>query len=424
MLSSTLISNVTVGAARLSLVRMILVLLIVTLPLPSALFSQTSALPPDLAQTMQDATAALREGRLDDAVAGLQAVVKASPTFAEAHFNLGLVYQQQGKYEDAIASFQKALKIKPRLHGANLFLGISELRLNHFDQAVAALQKETTAYPKEAPAWMWLGVVWLAEEKPEKAIEALDAAYKLDPANTDVLYHRGRAHLQVSKDSYLQMFKLDPKSWRVHQVLAQTDAESEHHEEAVAEYLEAIKLAPQQPGLHEELGTEYRILVKLPEAEAAFRQELEIDPNNVLARYKLGVMMVEKGEAKDGKQLIEDALKDKPGLRNSDYNLGRAEMQLGNDEKAVDDFKRALKGDSEAEIIRQSWYQLGTVLRRMRRTAEAQQAFAMYQRLKDEEEADLQTRKRKRALQQEQLNGEPVAQPAQPQPDADKPQPQ
>jgi tetratricopeptide (TPR) repeat protein len=161
--------------------------------------------------------------------------------------------------------------------------------------------------------------------------------------------------------------------------------------------------------------------VRLSEAEAAFRQELEIDPNNVLARYKLGVMMVEKGEAKGGKQLIEDALKDKPGLRNSDYNLGRAEMQLGNDEAAVEDFKHALKGDSEAEIIRQSWYQLGTVLRRMHRTADAQQAFAMYQRLKDEEEADLQARKRKRALQQEQLNGQ---QSAQPQPEVEKPQPQ
>ena len=409
------------GTSIPSVARIVWLALALMLPLGRPVGSQTAPLPPQVAQTMQDATSALREGRLDDAAAGFQTVVKASPTFAEAHFNLGLVYQQQGKYEEAIASFQKALKVKPRLRGANLFLGISELRQNHFDLAVAALQKETAAYPKEAPAWMWLGVVWLAEEKPEKAIDALDTAYQLDPENTDVLYHRGRAHLLVSKDSYLEMFKRDPKSWRVHQVLAQTDSESEHHEEAVAEYLEAIKLAPQQPGLHEELGTQYRILVKLPEAEAAFRQELEIDPNNVLARYKLGVMMVEKGEAKQGRELIEDALKDKPGLRNSDYNLGRAEMQLGNDEKAGEDFKRALEGDSEQEIIRQSWYQLGTVLRRMHRTAEAQQAFAMYQRLKDEEEADLQARKRRRALQQEQLNGE-QATPQAP-PEADKPQP-
>jgi tetratricopeptide (TPR) repeat protein len=348
----------------------------------------------------------MRTGQLDAAAAGFASAIKQNPRFAEAYFNLGLVQTSQGLNEEAVGSFQKALALKPQLHGANLFLGIAEYRQNRLDKAAVALQKETSTYPKEAGAWMWLGVVRLAQEQPEEAVEALDKAAKLDPKNVDILYHRGRAHLLVSKDSYTEMFRLDPKSWRVHQVLAQTDAESEHHEEAVAEYLEAITLAPMQPGLHEELGSEYRILVKLPEAEAAFRRELEIDPNNVLAQYKLGVMAVEKGDAAEGKKLIEGALKEKPGLLNADYNLGRAEMLLGNDTAAAEDFQRATQSNSEPEIIRQSWYQLGTVLRRMHHTEEAQQAFATFQKLKDAEEEDLQRRKRKRAMQQEQQQGQ------------------
>lgn len=332
----------------------------------------------------------MREGRLEDAANGFQSVVKASPNFAEAHFNLGLVYQQQARYKDATESFSRALKLKPRLHGANLFLGLCEYRLNQYAAAATALEKEVAAYPKEAPPLMWLGVVRLAQERPEEAAEALDKAAKLDPGNSDILYHRGKAHLLVSKDSYTKMFELDPKSWRVHEVLAQTDAESEHHDEAVTEFLAAIKLAPNQPGLHEELGSEYRMLAKIPEAENAFKQELEIDPNNVLARYKLGVIEVEKNDAGTGKQLIEEALKVKPGLLNSDYNLGRAEMELGNNQAAADLFKKAIVGNSEPEIVRQAWYQLGTALRRMNRTQEAQQAFAEFQKLKDEEAEDLQ----------------------------------
>lgn len=386
------------------------IVLLILLGFGAAAVSVRAARPQGAAATDDDfrqAIAAMREGRLDDAAAGFQAVLKANPSFAEAHFNLGLVYQQQGKYDQAIASFQRALALKPHLRGANLFLGLSEYRSNHLEQAAAALEKETSLYPKDAQAWMWLGVVRLAQERPQDAVQALDKAVKLDPNNTDILYHRGRAHLLVSKESYLKMFQLDPKSWRVHQVLAQTDAESEHHEEAVAEYLEAIKLAPAQPGLHEELGSEYRMLLKIPEAEAAFRQELQLDPNNVMARYKLGVIAVEKGDAATGKELIEGALKDRPGLRNAAYNLGRAEMQLGNDQAASELFKKAITGNSEFEIIRQSWYQLGTTLRRMHRNQEAQQAFAMYQKLKDEEEADLQQRKIKRAEQQEQLQTPP-----------------
>jgi len=223
-------------------------------------------------ERFRQATQAMREARLDEAAEGFAWVIAASPAFAEAHFNLGLVREAQGKNEEAIAGFQKALALKPRLHGAHLFLGVAEYRLNHFDKAIAALRNETTDYPSDANAWMWLGVAELAKEQPEDAAEALDKAAKLAPDNVDILYHRGRAHLLVSKESYARMLKADPKSWRVHQVLAQADAEAGRHEEAIAEYLASIELAPNQPGLHEGLGTEYRMLGKMDEADAALER--------------------------------------------------------------------------------------------------------------------------------------------------------
>ncbi|MBZ5682120.1 MAG: tetratricopeptide repeat protein [Acidobacteriia bacterium] len=330
------------------------------------------------------ATQAMREGKLDDAAACFVAIVKQQPAFAEAHFNLGLVYEEQGKYDQAILSFQKAVSIKPRLHGANLFLGIAEFRLNLLDPAAASVEKETVNYPKDAAAWMWLGVVLLAQERVEDAAEALDKAARLKPDDQDILYHRGRAHLLVSKNSYARMFKVDSKSWLVHRVLAQSDAEAERHVDAIAEYEAAIKLAPTQPGLHEELGSEYRNVNKIPEAEAAFRRELEIDPNNVLAMYKLGAIAVEKGDGAKGKELIEAAQREKTDLVHLDYNLGRAEMLLGNDAAAASHFERTVKTDPDPEVIEQAWYQLGTAYRRLHRMDEARNAMATYQQLKEE----------------------------------------
>src|SRR5579864_1489469 len=73
----------------------------------------------------QQAAEAMRAGDFDAAAAGFAAVVRVSPTFAEAHFNLGLVNEERGRYDDAIKNFEKALVLKPHLHGANLFLGIT-----------------------------------------------------------------------------------------------------------------------------------------------------------------------------------------------------------------------------------------------------------------------------------------------------------
>ncbi|HKV61886.1 MAG TPA: tetratricopeptide repeat protein [Candidatus Acidoferrum sp.] len=359
---------------------------------------------------------AMREGHLDEATEGFAAIVRETPSFAEAHLNLGLVLQEQNRFDEAIGSFQKALILKPKLRGANLFLGVAQFRLNQLDKAVIAIQKETAAYPKDPAAWMWLGVVRLAQEKPEEAAEALDKAVKLAPNDLDILYHRGRAHLLVSNNSYGRMFKVDPQSWRVHQVIAQADAEADRHMDAVAEYQAAIKLAPAQPGLHEELGSEYRNMGKTQEAEDAYLRELQIDPNNVLAKYKLGTLNVEKGDAAKGKGLIEAALKEKPGLLHSDYNLGRAEMLLGNDTVAAQLLERATSAPgSDPEVIQQAWYQLGIVYRRLHRMEDAQKAMATFQKLKDEEAESSQKALKRYESQQNRNPPQPPPPPQSPQ---------
>jgi tetratricopeptide (TPR) repeat protein len=397
------------------ILRMVPAILFLLVPLEIA-HSQNAQTSTAITERFQRATQAMRTGNLDQAGDDFASIVKDAPQFAEAYLNLGLVREEQSRHGDAIASFQRALELKPRLRGANLFLGVAEFRSNRLVAALAALRKETAAYPKDANAWMWLGVVELEKGNGEAAAEALDKAAKLSPDNVDILYHRGRAHLFVSNDSYAKMFKADPKSWRVPQLLAEANAGADRHMDAIAEYEEAIKLAPNEPRLHEELGTEYRLAGKMQEAEQAYLKELEIDPENVTAQYKLGVIAIETGDPARGKTLIEGALRVKPDLQHADYNLGRAEMLLANDAAAAQYFGRATAAaGSDPEIVEQSWYQLGIVYRRLHRMEEAQKAMATFQKLKDEEAESSQ-----KALKRYQLRQNPN--PSQPPPPQGNPQ--
>ncbi len=371
--------------------------------------SQTAQTSSAITERFQRATEAMRTGNLDQAGDGFASIVKDAPQFAEAYLNLGLVREEQGRHADAIVSLRKALELKPRLRAASLFLGIAEFRSNRLDDAIASLRKETAGYPKDANAWMWLGVVELENGDGEAAADALDKAAKLAPDNVDILYHRGRAHLFVSNESYARMFKADPKSWRIPELLAEANASADRHIDAIAEYAAAIKLAPNEPRLHEQLGTEYRLTGKMEEAQQAYLKELEIDPQNMTAQYKLGVLVLEMGDPARGKSLIEGALRVRPDLQNSDYNLGRAEMQLGNDEAAAAHFERATSaGGSDPDVVEQSWYQLGIVYRHLHRMEEAQKAMATFQKLKDQEaESSQQALKRYQAQQQNSNSAQP-----------------
>jgi tetratricopeptide (TPR) repeat protein len=374
---------------------------------------QQSPISPAITQRFQSAAEAMRAGDLNQAGDGFASIVKDAPQFAEAYLNLGLVREEQGRHAAAIVSFQKALQLKPHLRGANLFLGVAEFRSNQLDAALVALRKETSAYPKDANAWMWLGVVELEKGQGHHATEALDKAAELSPKNVDILYHRGRAHLFVSNESYARMFQADPKSWRVRQLLAEANASAERHVDAIAEYEGAIKLAPNEPRLHEDLGTQYRLAGKLPEAEQAYLKELEIDPENITAQYKLGVIAIERGDPARGKSLIEGALRVKPDLQHSEYNLGRADMLLGNDAAAAMHFEGATAAaGSEPEVVEQSWYQLGIVYRRLHRMEDAQKAMASFQKLKDADAESSQMSLKR--YQAQQTTNSPPANPEKP----------
>jgi tetratricopeptide (TPR) repeat protein len=137
------------------------------------------------------------------------------------------------------------------------------------------------------------------------------------------------------------------------------------------------------------------------EATVAFQRELVIDPYNVLAKYKMGVLALERGDGAQAKEFIEAALREKPDLHHVDYILGRAEMQLGNASVAMDFLKRATAIETDPEFLQQAWYQLGIVYRRLHRLPEAQQAMATFQKLKDQEAENSQKQLKKFRVEQE-----------------------
>jgi tetratricopeptide (TPR) repeat protein len=239
---------------------------------------------------------------------------------------------------------------------------------------------------------MWLGICRLAEDKPEEAIAPLDAAYKLDPSDVDTLYHRGRAHLLAAKDSYAAMFKLDPDSVRVHQVLAEAAAESYRTPEAIAQFEIAIKMAPKQAGLHESLGDQYWISGNPARATEAYKAELTIDPANAVARFKLGSLLVVHANAAEGVPLLRQALLEDPSLSDAHYYLGNGLFDLDQDEEAVKEYELAIAVDPASDRAQSSFYRLSQAYRKLHRVDDALQSLANYQRLKAQAQARQDTR--------------------------------
>ena len=331
----------------------------------------------------------MRASDWSGAVASFSRATEILPSSAEAHFNLGLAQLQYGHFTEAISAFNRAIGLSPRLRGAHLFLGIARYRTNDYSDAIAALRRETQIGPGNAKALMWLGVAQLAAGDAEAAATSLDRAAQLDPRDIDILYHRGRAHMLVSKDSYEQMYKADPNSWRVHQALAQSFVEADRLEDAAHECQNALNMRPLEPGLHEELADIYWKQNQLEKAEAAFREELKLDPESISSMYKLAIVSLERSKPEATVSLLTEVLRVSPNYRDAYYQRGRAKAQLGDVNAAITDFKAevAMGDRADAESLRQSYYQLAQLCRRAQQPEESKAALEAFLRLKQSEDA-------------------------------------
>jgi tetratricopeptide (TPR) repeat protein len=374
---------------------------------------------------MTAGTEAMREGNLVQAIAQFKAATAKSPHFAEAFLDLGLAYEQQGNIPEALAALDRARTLKPTLRGANLFLGIAEYQLGDARKAEEALRHETKLNPKDAKALMWLGVAQLANDEPDQAAATLDMAYALDPKDPDILYHRGRAHALVSKESYEQMNALDPDGYRVHEVLGEADIEAERTADAITEYKAAIERAPRRPGLHESLADLEWASGDTAAADTLYQQELAIDPYSFLAWYKLGSLRVIDAKG-DSLAPLEKARSLDPNFPDLYYYLGRAQVEAGQEQAGIENLKRASvetggapgPHGSSSTLNMLAYYQLSRVYRRLHETAQADDALAQFRKLRaqhDLEEQQKEQRLMERGDKLRQLpKTEPIPQDADP----------
>lgn len=335
-------------------------------------------------QAMRQGAEAMAAGNFSAAITAYATVTRKMPEFAEGHFNLGLALQQAGQLDKARAELENSLRVKPGLRGANLFLGIIAYRENLFKDAESRLLLETRLDPRSAKAFMWLGIIRLAEDDPQGAIAPLDKAHALAPTDVDILYHRGRAYLLVANSSYAAMYKLDPDSLRVHQVLAEAYAESYQAQNAINEFELAVKMGPRQPGLHEELGDQYWVAGQLDKIAGAYREELRIDPHAVTAMYKLGSFLVLHQEPAEGVELLRDTLREDPSLADAHYYLGNGLMALDRDQDAIHEYELTVAADPSNDRAISANYKLAQLYRKYHRAAEAQAAMQNFQRLRAE----------------------------------------
>lgn len=215
--------------------------------------------PFDAGQSLQDAVALQRQGRLREAEKLYARVLKAVPDNFDALNLLGAVRLQQGQSGEAHRLLSTAVKINPGVADAWCNLGQAYFALRRAQEALSCFDKARALAPDDIHFLNQHANALIALSRPADALAEFKEVLARDPNNADARLNSGLAQAMLGS-----------------------------YEQALVEFDAALRLTPRHPGVHYNRGVALLRLGRYAEAIDACDHVLASAPQHVTAWLNRG----------------------------------------------------------------------------------------------------------------------------------------
>jgi Flp pilus assembly protein TadD len=120
-----------------------------------------------------------------------KAISAELPDLAEAHYNLGYLYEQRGAMAEAEAEFRRAFELQPQNAPALVALATLTDRRGASEEALRLLEENAPRFGDNARVHFALGAAAFNLGRNAVAEPAFEKAIALDAANPEPLYFLG-----------------------------------------------------------------------------------------------------------------------------------------------------------------------------------------------------------------------------------------
>lgn len=347
----------------------------------------------------------LAEGRTSKAIDVFEEALKIVPGDPRALTSSARALFSAGRHAAALARFQAAVTAAPEAIGPKVGVIRAQLATEQLDQAVAQIQSLRQAFPKDIEIAYLSGFAALASGDTDVGRKVLQEAIELSKQQRPARFAKP-AFAQVAVDAYVTLASSFTKAGepdRAAPVLAQAAAElpgssalrvatgdvafgQGQFEKALAEYVEARKLAASDtaalfkegqalsrlrrfdearevfervaavdsayPGLPLEKGLLLDRAGKAAEALAEYERALEKDPADVDVQLRVGCGRVVAGQGTQAVNILKDVALKRPRSAEASYCLGRAMFAQGSNVEALQLMRSAVEFDANSATYR------------------------------------------------------------------------
>ncbi|WP_263337616.1 tetratricopeptide repeat protein [Acidicapsa dinghuensis] len=338
--------------------------------------------PADEVLQLNLAIAYSKNGDTDSALKTMQAIVQEHPDYAQAHFNLGIVYTQLDRFGEAAPEFAQALRIDPSDDVTRVSYLKALVVLAQFDKAQPVVSEYLQRKPHDFDALYLSGVVNRGLGNYTDAEKELRAAVRMKPADFDasynlgfVLAHEGKA--AEAKPILEQALKVQPNSSKARFQLANVlrtlgDAEESKKQLALFEKEKAAEGQEIAANVTANQGNQDLETGDAQTAVAKYRDAITKDPNNARTYYNLALALDKTGDESAEHDALIKAEQLDANLAPVHNQLGMLALKANRAAEAEKEFKTAISIDPEYAEAQNN---LGVLYGQTNRGSEAEELF-------------------------------------------------
>jgi tetratricopeptide (TPR) repeat protein len=334
---------------------------------------------PRVEQLYNEAKQAQRQGDLATAITKYEDILRLAPKLDVAYNNLGALYFRQHNYSKAATVLQQGLKVNANMPSASALLGICFFETADYAHARPLLERVVKANPNDPTAQMYLARDLMKLDDTSAAAADLQSMATHEPKNQEVFYLLARVYMRMSEQALAKMNALDPNSVLSRQLSAEVMESMNNYDGAVVQLKKAVEMAPRQPGNHYKLGDAYWNLSQWDQATDQFKAELEVDPGNCMAAWKMGNIIMQRGGNPDEALTdLNKAIGECPDLADARVDRARALAKLDRNQDALTDLEAAEKATPNDPSVH---FLLAKVYRSLGRSQDAGREMQLFSKL-------------------------------------------
>lgn len=198
------------------------------------------------------------------------------------------------------------------------------------------------------------------------------------PANGLAHFRLGLCYEKLAVEALGQIAKIDARSYRIHQLLAESSLERSDWETAAHEFRNALALHPNDSELYFGLGRASLKAGKTSDATEHFQKALLLNPFDSFTNYAIGLTYSLDKKPDEAIPYFKAALRTDPNRQDAREQLGRSLVKLGNHAEAVPELEAAAAVDTDGSVH----YLLYVCYRKLEQQEKAKVALKASQQLK------------------------------------------